>query len=190
MIIHPIKVQQHHAQPDSNQHTVLPPQQPQQQTTYVNVGVQAGGIDADGNPTLDPMPDTEQQRSHSKLPAKKRLSNMVQSSGNSGLFSGNAPPKKRSKISSDRKGGKATNVQDGKEVAKKKRTAIRKKKRNSNPNNWKKNVRKLSRVQGQPYINSRGKLVPAKTRTGPPCNCRMKCYERILEEECNEIFQR
>ena len=60
--------------------------------------------------------------------------------------------------------------------------------RSRHPELWKKNIRKKNRAHGMAYINTKGKLVPAKSRSGPPCHCRMRCYLRINEEQCNKIF--
>ena len=42
-------------------------------------------------------------------------------------------------------------------------------------------------IRDREYINKKGKVIPAKT-IKPPCSCRLKCYDKISENERQEIF--
>lgn len=53
-------------------------------------------------------------------------------------------------------------------------------KRSKHPEKWKVNVKKNARLRGEEYIGVGGKVVPAKVM-GPPCDCRMRCNEKIDE---------
>ena len=46
----------------------------------------------------------------------------------------------------------------------------------SNPSQWKRNQAKLLRAQGQAYVSSRGKNVPA-AKIGTKCTCKNKCLD-------------
>jgi hypothetical protein len=64
-------------------------------------------------------------------------------------------------------------------------------KRQSYPTTWKRNLNKEKRNKGEAYTNYKGVIVPAKS-IGPVCEveyCRMKCAEKISEEERKLIFQ-
>lgn len=52
---------------------------------------------------------------------------------------------------------------------------------------WKRNIRKVKRVKGKSYTNTTGLLVPEK-KIGENCNCKLKCFDKIGEEGCNQIF--
>ncbi|XP_046740862.1 uncharacterized protein LOC124408166 isoform X1 [Diprion similis] len=54
-------------------------------------------------------------------------------------------------------------------------------KRTKHPEKWKVNVKKNARLRGEEYIGVGGKIVPAKVM-GPPCDCRMRCSDKIDEE--------
>ena len=46
----------------------------------------------------------------------------------------------------------------------------------SNPTQWRRNQAKLLRAQGQAYVSSRGKNVPA-AKIGTKCTCKNKCLD-------------
>lgn len=131
--------------------------------------------------------DEHKTKSKLKLPAKKRHGKfLVEEAGSSC---------KKNKLGQDRKiEGSQYSSNSKKKEPKQKRGSEKKqqitRKRKCNPQAWKKNIRKTMRVQGKGYINTRGVYVPPKSRSGPPCACRMRCFETIPEEECNEIFKR
>lgn len=52
---------------------------------------------------------------------------------------------------------------------------------------WLCNVRKQKSVSGKEYVSKKGKVVPAKT-IKPPCSCKLKCYDKLSENERQEIF--
>ncbi|XP_050515305.1 uncharacterized protein LOC126890430 [Diabrotica virgifera virgifera] len=62
-------------------------------------------------------------------------------------------------------------------------------KRFRNELNWKKTAAKIKRNSGSSYINSSGKTIEAKSLK-PPCsiNCRLKCTEKINNQERQIIF--
>lgn len=62
--------------------------------------------------------------------------------------------------------------------------------RRSNPENWKRNTRKLAKNTGQAYIASNGKYVEAK-RMKDDCGstCRMQCVRKISESSRLDNFQ-
>ena len=51
-------------------------------------------------------------------------------------------------------------------------------KRKRNIAQWKKNVRKNSRLQGKTYIRNSGKMA-SEVKEGPSCNCSKKCFHKI-----------
>ncbi|KAF7411835.1 hypothetical protein HZH68_000795 [Vespula germanica] len=62
--------------------------------------------------------------------------------------------------------------------------------RAKHPERWKVNIKKNARLRGEQYVGVGGKIVPAKTM-GPPCNCRMRCSEKVDEqarEELHKVF--
>jgi len=61
-------------------------------------------------------------------------------------------------------------------------------KRSKHPENWKVNVKKNARLRGEEYVGVGGKIVPAKTM-GPPCDCRMRCSEKIDEVSRAELHK-
>lgn len=64
-------------------------------------------------------------------------------------------------------------------------------KRSKYPDEWKRNVSKRRRQQGESYISSRGKTIPAVSmKDSCPASCRRKCNERISNEERLIIFRR
>ncbi|XP_054287369.1 uncharacterized protein LOC129003147 [Macrosteles quadrilineatus] len=70
----------------------------------------------------------------------------------------------------------------GKETNKRKR-GVR------NIEKYKVNVIKKARIRGDEYVNYKGNVTEART-TGIPCTCRMKCFERITEEDQLDILNR
>ncbi|XP_045455137.1 uncharacterized protein LOC123666182 [Melitaea cinxia] len=62
------------------------------------------------------------------------------------------------------------------------------KKRNRNPQKWKKNVLKRIKNSGKEYISRSGKKVDAKVMK-PPCNCRLQCRTKFSDEMRKEIFE-
>ncbi|KAK2582084.1 hypothetical protein KPH14_002787 [Odynerus spinipes] len=62
--------------------------------------------------------------------------------------------------------------------------------RSKHPERWKVNIKKNARLKGEQYVGVGGKVVPAKTM-GPPCNCRMRCSDKVDEqarEELHKVF--
>ncbi|XP_015590004.1 uncharacterized protein LOC107265247 isoform X2 [Cephus cinctus] len=63
-------------------------------------------------------------------------------------------------------------------------------KRTKHPERWKVNIKKNARLRGEEYIGVGGKIVPAKVM-GPPCDCRMRCSDKIDEdarEQLHSVF--
>nr|XP_022907668.1 uncharacterized protein LOC111419132 [Onthophagus taurus] len=67
---------------------------------------------------------------------------------------------------------------------------MRGKKCKSDPTKYDRHIRKKARVEGTCYTSSKGKNIPAKQVGGPPCSCRLKCYEKFSEDDKLQIFQR
>jgi len=65
------------------------------------------------------------------------------------------------------------------------KTATRKRKRN--PQQWKRNIRKVKKAKGEEHVNSTGKPVPAKEVLHVNCNCRFKCTESFNDENRRSI---
>ncbi|XP_012269171.1 uncharacterized protein LOC105693669 isoform X1 [Athalia rosae] len=59
-------------------------------------------------------------------------------------------------------------------------------KRTKHPEKWKVNVKKNARLRGEEYVGVGGKIVPAKIM-GPPCDCRMRCSDKIDEEAREQL---
>ena len=59
-------------------------------------------------------------------------------------------------------------------------------KRSRNPSLWKRNLQKAKRTAGMSYSTPTGCIVAAKT-VGPPCTCKMKCFDKIGQES-EDIF--
>lgn len=57
-------------------------------------------------------------------------------------------------------------------------------KRVRNEKNWKKNIRKKNRLSGKEYFNTKNEIANEKSMK-PPCpdKCRMKCNQRVTEEQ-------
>ncbi|CAH0625438.1 unnamed protein product [Chrysodeixis includens] len=66
----------------------------------------------------------------------------------------------------------------------------RKRKGHADPNEWKKNRRKIRRQSGEPYLSSTGKMIPGKRLTEGRCKglCREKCTQHFTEDERQAIF--
>lgn len=70
-------------------------------------------------------------------------------------------------------------------------TIVKSRKRKRNEKGWKRNVAKERRMHGEPYVSSRGKVVPGINMKAPcPVTCRQKCSERLSHEERLLIFRR
>lgn len=68
-------------------------------------------------------------------------------------------------------------------------TPRRPRKRVRKPDAWKRAVAKAKRARGEEYVSpSTGKTVLAKS-TGPPCNCKLKCFERFSQRERTDVLQ-
>ena len=62
-------------------------------------------------------------------------------------------------------------------------------KRPRRPHTWKRAVAKAKRARGEEYVSpSTGETVSAR-KTGPPCNCRLKCFQRFSHREKAEVLQ-
>nr|CAH7763754.1 unnamed protein product [Callosobruchus chinensis] len=61
------------------------------------------------------------------------------------------------------------------------------KKRVVHASDWSCNVRKRKIAGGKEYLSKKGKVIPAKVMKAP-CNCRMKCSEKLKENERQNIF--
>lgn len=48
--------------------------------------------------------------------------------------------------------------------------------------------RKTLRNLGKEYLSRKG-LVRASKKMGPPCHCRMRCFNKLNEEERKNIFE-
>lgn len=61
-------------------------------------------------------------------------------------------------------------------------------KRQSNPEKWRRNIIKEKVSRGEEYVNTSGNLVRAR-KVQPPCDksCRLECYNKISEAERQEI---
>lgn len=53
---------------------------------------------------------------------------------------------------------------------------------------WLSNVRKQKHSKGEAYTNKKGKEIPAKNLK-QPCTCKMKCFEKLSEENRQQIFK-
>lgn len=62
------------------------------------------------------------------------------------------------------------------------------KKRINNTSEWACNVQKRKFSGGEEYISKKGKVVSARIMK-PPCSCRMKCFEKLLESNRQDIFK-
>lgn len=66
----------------------------------------------------------------------------------------------------------------------------RKRKGFANPNEWKKNSRRINRQKGEPYLSSKGTLIPGKMLIPGKCMglCREKCIQKFTEDERVTVF--
>lgn len=48
----------------------------------------------------------------------------------------------------------------------------------------------MKRNSGKAYVTSKGKFVPEKTFSNPPCNCKMKCSDSVIEEQRKTLFDK
>ncbi|CAH0730535.1 unnamed protein product, partial [Brenthis ino] len=62
------------------------------------------------------------------------------------------------------------------------------KKRNKNPQIWKKNISKQLKNSGKEYISHTGKKIASKL-IRPPCDCRLQCRNKFSEDQRKEIFK-
>lgn len=61
------------------------------------------------------------------------------------------------------------------------------KKRVVHTSEWACNIQKRKYSAGEEYISKKGKVVPARI-IKPPCSCRLKCSEKLLQSDRQEIF--
>ncbi len=66
---------------------------------------------------------------------------------------------------------------------------MKKRRRFADPNSWKRNVAKRSRVAGESYISQKGVQRPKKVMKTTNCECRFKCREKISTEQQQSIFK-
>uniref|UniRef100_A0A6P7GVH8 Uncharacterized protein LOC114347223 isoform X2 n=1 Tax=Diabrotica virgifera virgifera TaxID=50390 RepID=A0A6P7GVH8_DIAVI len=52
---------------------------------------------------------------------------------------------------------------------------------------WACNIQKRKYSAGEEYVSKKGKVVPARIMK-PPCSCRLKCFEKLLQNNRQEIF--
>ncbi|KAK9675102.1 hypothetical protein QE152_g40637 [Popillia japonica] len=57
-----------------------------------------------------------------------------------------------------------------------------------NPSKYQRNRIKSSRSQGKEYVNYKGHVVHAKA-IGNSCNCPLKCFQKVNEENRNNVFK-
>ncbi|KAI4462975.1 transposable element tc3 transposase-like protein [Holotrichia oblita] len=81
----------------------------------------------------------------------------------------------------DSDNGRTNNPQTGLEIRKGK-------KRQRKVILWIRNQRKRLRNSGKSYVNSAGKKIGKKTQ-GPPCLCKLKCYEKFSDKDLHIIFE-
>ncbi|KAK7089570.1 hypothetical protein V1264_024516 [Littorina saxatilis] len=63
-------------------------------------------------------------------------------------------------------------------------------KREAEPEKWKKNVRKVLHLEGKEYISQNGSTVPAKTMGPVDCSkCRYRCTQKMSSDQRLELFQ-
>lgn len=62
------------------------------------------------------------------------------------------------------------------------------KKRVRNENNWKRNIMKNKKAKGEEYINTKKTKIPKKT-TGPNCNCKKGCFNKITDGQKQNILR-
>ena len=68
-------------------------------------------------------------------------------------------------------------------------TPKRPRKRARRPETWKREAAKVKRARGEEYVSpSTGRVVAART-TGPPCTCRLNCFERFSQSEKLQVIQ-
>ncbi|KAK9679873.1 hypothetical protein QE152_g39650 [Popillia japonica] len=58
-----------------------------------------------------------------------------------------------------------------------------------NPSNYQRNRIKSSRSQVKEYVNYKGHVVHAKA-IGNSCNCPLKCFQKVNEENRNNVFKK
>lgn len=63
------------------------------------------------------------------------------------------------------------------------------KKRKIDPNLWKDRKNKILKNSGKSYESVRTKKQNVEKSIGPPCNCKLKCFEKIQQNMRNKIFQ-
>ena len=62
-------------------------------------------------------------------------------------------------------------------------------KRNRNPDQHKQNIAKRCRNSGKQYVTKKGKVCEGKVFSNIPCNCRMKCNNKISSDERKSMFE-
>ncbi|KAK3092227.1 hypothetical protein FSP39_000013 [Pinctada imbricata] len=60
--------------------------------------------------------------------------------------------------------------------------------RHKNPEQWKQNMRKRKRNQGEEYESCRGKKIPRRSFRTPKCKCKFKCSEKITRDDQEQVF--
>lgn len=68
---------------------------------------------------------------------------------------------------------------------------IRRRARHADPTPWKQNIRKLNRNEGQQYLSTSGKIVPARSikNVGVDCTCTLKCSVKISHDARQDLFK-
>lgn len=61
-------------------------------------------------------------------------------------------------------------------------------KRQRNPQTWKKNVRKFRRQRGEEYLSSTGKTVPKKKVEHLDCKCKYKCISNVSKDDRESLI--
>ena len=59
----------------------------------------------------------------------------------------------------------------------------RSRKRARKPEQWKRNVAKHKRTQGEEYVSPLTGKIVHHVHTGPPCKCRKKCFDLFTDTE-------
>lgn len=62
------------------------------------------------------------------------------------------------------------------------------KKKHRNPLQWRRNISKNKKSMGLEHLNSIGKIIKER-KIGPRCKCKLKCFEKICEENRLEIIK-
>ena len=68
-------------------------------------------------------------------------------------------------------------------------TPSRPRKRPRRPHTWKRVVAKAKRARGEEYVSPSTEKTVAARKTGPPCNCRLKCFQRFSRREKDDMLE-